>query len=85
MNSYKCSRCKTIVTFEKREHLCKRTRSIHGKSIESIVLYVPNYPKPNKQSIIPGYSKRKEITMKFNEPLTDEEKEQMEEDLKNAG
>lgn len=58
MNSYKCPKCKTIVTFEKREHICKGTRSLGGQLVNSTVLYVPSYPKPNKQSAVPGYKKQ---------------------------
>jgi hypothetical protein len=55
MNTYVCPHCKIEV--KTREHMCIATRAIGGKAVNSLVVYQPNYPKPNKQSTQPGYMK----------------------------
>lgn len=55
---YHCKHCGTLVTLEKREHICKFVRALNGQMTDALVIYQPRLPKPNKQSAQPGYMKR---------------------------
>lgn len=58
MSTFKCKRCNVEISLEKRGHMCKGTRSTHGRAQDSYVAYQPNYAKSNRQSAQPEYMKR---------------------------
>lgn len=52
MTTYNCPKCETVISLEKRAHVCTGVR---GKPI---VIYNPSFPKANRQSTQDGYMKR---------------------------
>lgn len=58
MQSFKCPKCKTEISLEKRAHICPATRSLRGEMVGTLTVYRPNIGKPNKQVTQEGYVKR---------------------------